>query len=135
MQNAGSLLWCAGSPVVARRLSFCMCGLSCPLVYGILVPWPGIKHSFWALEGGFLTSGPPGKLWLFVVLRCLERRGRKEGEEKEKGGEEHGGKCLCICEERENYCLCTMYKYCFGHLRYPVVLQLLSRVQLRPYGL
>ena len=27
----------------------------------ILVPQPGIKVMFHALEGGFLTSGPPGK--------------------------------------------------------------------------
>ena len=90
MQNAGSLLWCAGSPVVARGLGFCTCALSCPLVYGILVPWPGIKHSFWALEGGFLTSGPPGKLWLFVVLRRLERRRGRKGGKKGRRREREG---------------------------------------------
>ena len=36
-------------------------GLSCPVVCGIFVPWPGIKPSSPALEGGFLTTGPPGK--------------------------------------------------------------------------
>ena len=29
--------------------------------YGILIPQPGIKPSSLALEGRFLTSGPPGK--------------------------------------------------------------------------
>ena len=36
-------------------------GLSCPTACGILVPWPGIEPKFPALEGRFLTSGPPGK--------------------------------------------------------------------------
>ena len=45
---------CAGSVVVA-------CGLSCPAACGLLVPQPGIKPASPALEGGFLTTGPPGK--------------------------------------------------------------------------
>ena len=44
----------AGSVVAARRLS-------CPAACGILVPQPGIEPAFPALEGGFLTTGPPGK--------------------------------------------------------------------------
>ena len=36
-------------------------GLSCPIACGILVPLPGIKPLSPALEGGFLTIGPPGK--------------------------------------------------------------------------
>ena len=36
-------------------------GLSCPAACGILVPRPGIEPMFPALEGGFLTTGPPGK--------------------------------------------------------------------------
>ena len=43
-----------GSVVVA-------CGLSCPAACGILVPRPGIEPASPALEGGFLTTGPPGK--------------------------------------------------------------------------
>ena len=43
--------------VVADRLR----GLS---ACGILLPWPGIKLASPALEGTFLTTGPPGKsLW------------------------------------------------------------------------
>ena len=34
---------------------------SCPAACGILVPWPGIKPSSPALEGRFLTTGPPWK--------------------------------------------------------------------------
>ena len=37
------------------------CGLSCFAVCGILVPPPGIEPTSPALEGGFLTTGPPGK--------------------------------------------------------------------------
>ena len=43
-----------GSVVVAR-------GLSCPVACGIFVPSPGIEPTPPALEGRFLTTGPPGK--------------------------------------------------------------------------
>ena len=42
-------------PVVAAH------GLSCPSACGVLVPLPGIQPSPTALEGRFLTTGPPGK--------------------------------------------------------------------------
>ena len=51
---------CVGSR--ARRLS---CSVAC----GILVPRPGIKPSPSALEGGFLTTGPPGKSPGAIILR------------------------------------------------------------------
>ena len=47
-------LECTGSVAVARRLS-------CLTARGILVPRPGIEPVSPALEGGFLTTGPPGK--------------------------------------------------------------------------
>ena len=37
------------------------CGLSCPAAFGILVPWPGIEPASPALQGGFFTTGWPGK--------------------------------------------------------------------------
>ena len=37
------------------------CVDSCPSLCGILIPQPGIKPKFPALEGGFLIPGPPGK--------------------------------------------------------------------------
>ena len=83
------LLWRAGSSlqhvgfslvVVCGLLSSCgvqapgrvgsvvvVHGLSCPVACGILVPRPGIEPTSLALEGGFLTTGPPGKsLFLFL---------------------------------------------------------------------
>ena len=45
---------CEGSLVVAL-------GLSGPSACGILVPGPGIKPVFPALQGRFFTTGPPGK--------------------------------------------------------------------------
>ena len=36
-------------------------GLSCPSACGILLPQPGIECAFPALQGGVLTTGPPGK--------------------------------------------------------------------------
>ena len=45
---------CVGSVAVAHRFS-------CPMACGILVPRPGIEPTSPALEGGFLTTGPPGK--------------------------------------------------------------------------
>ena len=35
-------------------------GLSCPTAFGILAPQPGIEPTSPALEGRFLTTGPPG---------------------------------------------------------------------------
>ena len=47
-------LWLSGTAVVA-------CELSCPSACRILVPQTGIKPLFPALQGRFLTTGPPGK--------------------------------------------------------------------------
>ena len=44
----------AGSVLTARSLS-------CPVTSGILVPGPGIEPVSPALEGGFLSTGIPGK--------------------------------------------------------------------------
>ena len=38
-------------------------GLSCPVARGILVPQPGLEPVSPSLEGGFLTTEPPGKSW------------------------------------------------------------------------
>ena len=38
-----------------------VCGPSCSLARGILVPWSGIESEFPTLQGGFFTTGPPGK--------------------------------------------------------------------------
>ena len=40
---------------------FVVLRLSCPKVCGISVPQPGIEPASPALEGRFLTTGPPGK--------------------------------------------------------------------------
>ena len=45
---------CVGSVVISLRFG-------CPVACGILVPQPGIKLVSPALEGGFLTTEPPGK--------------------------------------------------------------------------
>ena len=52
------------------------CGLSCPMTCRILGPQPGTEYVYPALEGKFLTTGPPGKslfflsscAWLFRIL-------------------------------------------------------------------
>ena len=54
-------------------------GLHCSTTCGILVPWPGIKPASPALEGGFLTTRPPGKSqdtffllpWVFIACGFL----------------------------------------------------------------
>ena len=47
--------------------------LSCPAACGISVPWPGIKLMSPALDGGFLTTGPPGESpdnsWVMQKIR------------------------------------------------------------------
>ena len=50
---------CLASAVVVHRLS-------CHMAGRILVPRPGIKHLSSALQGGFLTTGPPTKPHLHV---------------------------------------------------------------------
>ena len=62
-----------------------VCGLSCSVVCGILVPRPGIEPMSPVLADGFLSTGPPGKslgsdfkaLWpqlmLCALVLCLER--------------------------------------------------------------
>ena len=52
--RAGPLLCYADSLVAANRLS-------CPGTCGILVPWPGVEPASSAFQGGFITTGPPGK--------------------------------------------------------------------------
>ena len=42
-------------------------GLSCSEAGGILVPRPGIEPLSPALQGGFLTTGPPGKSPKFTL--------------------------------------------------------------------
>ena len=63
LRSTGSSLRRAGSLVVAR-------GFSCPVACGILVPQPGIEPVSTALEGRFLTTGPPGKA-LKEVLKMM----------------------------------------------------------------
>ena len=52
-------LWHADAVATAPRLSG-------PKACGILVPRPGIEPTSFALEGGFLTTGPPGKSPIFT---------------------------------------------------------------------
>ena len=55
--------------------------LSCPEACGILVPQPRIKPASPALEGGFLTTGPPGKFhinWAFLGLSLSWSKGKED---------------------------------------------------------
>ena len=56
-------LWHVGLVVVAHRLS-------CPVACGILIPRPGIEPMSPALEGWFLTTGPPGKSQMLSIFSC-----------------------------------------------------------------
>ena len=63
---ACELFWfrCRVSAVAGYRLS-------CPSTCGLLVPGPGIKPASPALEGRFLTTGPPGKSLRFGIGMLL----------------------------------------------------------------
>ena len=73
--------WCAAVHGVATsraRRSDCTTaarvvahGLSCCPARGVLLPGPGIKPTSSALEGGFLTTGPPGKSLSLHLLPLL----------------------------------------------------------------
>ena len=41
--------------------------ISCPEAGGILVPQPGMEPAYPALEGEFLTTGPPGKSLIYLL--------------------------------------------------------------------
>ena len=43
------------------------CRLSCPAACGILAPWSGVEPTSPALEGEFLTTGPPGKSLIYLL--------------------------------------------------------------------
>ena len=65
-------IWLHWVLVAVCRLSSCgACvldlahGLSCPVACGILVPRSVIEPASPALEGGFLTTGPPGKSQMY----------------------------------------------------------------------
>ena len=53
-------VWCTGSVDVMHRLRS-------PAACGILVSQPGIRPLPPALQGRFLTTGPPGKSPLFLI--------------------------------------------------------------------
>ena len=66
----GSWLWHTGSFLGDAQVSLVVgrvgsvvgvSQLSCPNACGVPVPQPGTEFMFFALEGGFLTTGPPGK--------------------------------------------------------------------------
>ena len=66
LRHTGSSLWLAGSSLVV------VCGLSGPTPWGILIPRLGINPASSALEGGFSTTGLPGKstLPIFKLSFC-----------------------------------------------------------------
>ena len=63
LQHAGSLLQHMGSLAVACRLSSAACV--------ILVPQPGLEHIFPALQGRFLSTGPPEKYTLYCYIKIF----------------------------------------------------------------
>ena len=52
---------CRGSVAALKTLVAGRGFSSCPVACEILVPQPGVKPTSPALEGGFSTTGPPGK--------------------------------------------------------------------------
>ena len=57
----GSQLWQGVSAFQHRDSIVAAPGFSCSKACEILIPQPGIELMFPALQGRFLTSGPPGK--------------------------------------------------------------------------
>ena len=45
--------------------------LCCSMIFGILVPGPGIEPMSPALQGEFLTTGPPGKSMDYKFLKFV----------------------------------------------------------------
>ena len=76
-QHAGSLLWwdpkCVGSVVAACGLSSYSAWAQCPIAFGVLIPRSGLEPMSPTLEGGFLTTSPPGSPCP-IILICLVQR-------------------------------------------------------------
>ena len=92
--NSHSTIFCSSWPLVhshqsySQLLNFVIIVIICLFIYlfwlhqvlvaacmayGILVLQSGIKPTPPALQGGFLTTGPPGKFHVFIILpaHCL----------------------------------------------------------------
>ena len=77
VEAAGSPLRHVGDFIVEHKFSSCgaqasvvaVLRLSCSTARGILVPQPSIELMSPALQGEFLTTGPPGKPLKFVFDR------------------------------------------------------------------
>ena len=54
--------------LVAHGIYMVTHGFSCPAAYGILVFQPGIEPESPALQGGFLTTQPPGMSLSGLIL-------------------------------------------------------------------
>ena len=52
--------WGTGFSSFGRGLGVALSGPSCPGACGIFIPGPETEPTAPALEGGFLTTGPPG---------------------------------------------------------------------------
>ena len=65
-------LWYRDSLVVAHGLSSCGMIVTCPQACEILVPGGGIEPAPSALQGGFLTTRPPGKSPTLLVGRSKD---------------------------------------------------------------
>ena len=79
-----AFIWLQPVLVVALRIFCCHeraslvawgCALRCSAACGILVPRPGIKPACPALEGRFLTTAPPGKSPVELVLKPSPKNG------------------------------------------------------------
>ena len=91
-----------------------------PVPAGIPVPWPGIELASPALEGGFLTTGPPGKSLMnhFCSWRLWFWKPRQQNQSLAEDGDGEGhtrgstdalwpllalcqedtwGRCCCFC--------------------------------------
>ena len=57
--------------LLKKYLFLASSGVSCPMAYGILVPWPGIEPVSPAWQGRFLTTGPPGRIpkWRILLFK------------------------------------------------------------------
>ena len=69
--SCGVGLACCSACALEHSGSLIVCGLRGSAACGFLVPQPGIEALSRWLEGGFLTSGPPGKsLYSFFRINC-----------------------------------------------------------------
>ena len=111
-------MWLEGSSLSHWDLSFWLirlrnCGVRVPWHVGFLVPQPGIKPVSPALQGQFLSTGPPGKSQAHPFSLSLCRLGKESVESSQLKGIRKIGATFFFSSSSS---LCIFFSNVLSHL-------------------